>query len=85
MSSFKDLRIVDNFYQTSAFYPMPTVLMSTLAEDGSTCVIVETQWTDGTITRELIDLEKDDSVFAETFYTKNEHSLTKQNTEIIWK
>ena len=36
MSSFKDLRIVDNFYQTSAFYPMPTVLMSTLAEDGST-------------------------------------------------
>ena len=36
MSSFKDLRIVDNFYQTSAFFPMPTVLVSTLAEDGST-------------------------------------------------
>jgi len=36
MSSFKDLRIVDNFYQTSAFFPMPTVLISTLAEDGST-------------------------------------------------
>ncbi len=36
MSSFKDLRIVDNFYQTSAFYPMPTVLMGTLSEDGST-------------------------------------------------
>ena len=35
MSSFKDLRIVDNFYQTSAFFPMPTVLISTLAEDGS--------------------------------------------------
>ena len=26
MSSFKDLRIVDNFYQTSLFFPMPTVL-----------------------------------------------------------
>ncbi len=36
MSSFKDLRIVDNFYQTSSYYPMPTVLISTLAADGST-------------------------------------------------
>lgn len=38
MSSFKDLRIVDNFYQTSAFFPMPTVCISTLAEDGSTSI-----------------------------------------------
>ncbi len=30
------MRIVDNFYQTSAFFPMPTVLISTLAEDGRT-------------------------------------------------
>ena len=36
MSDFKDLRIVDNFYQTSAFYPMPTVLITTLTEDGKT-------------------------------------------------
>jgi len=36
MSSFKELRIVDNFYQTSTFFPMPTVLVSTLCEDGST-------------------------------------------------
>lgn len=36
MSSFKDLRIVDNFYQTSLFFPMPVVLVSTLADDGST-------------------------------------------------
>ena len=36
MSSFKDLRIVDNFYQTSAFFPMPTILISTLGEDGET-------------------------------------------------
>ena len=36
MSSFKDLRIVDNFYQTSAFFPMPTMLISTIADDGST-------------------------------------------------
>ena len=36
MSSFKDLRIVDNFYQTSAFFPMPTVLISSLSESGQT-------------------------------------------------
>ncbi|MBR5897685.1 MAG: hypothetical protein IKZ39_08745, partial [Lachnospiraceae bacterium] len=38
MSSFKDLRVVDNFYQTSLFFPMPTVLVSTLTEDGKTTV-----------------------------------------------
>lgn len=38
MSSFKDLRVVDNFYQTSLFFPMPTVLVSTLADDGSTSI-----------------------------------------------
>ena len=38
MSSFKDLRIVDNFYQTSAFFPMPTVLISTLDEEGRTTI-----------------------------------------------
>ncbi|MBR6406046.1 MAG: hypothetical protein IKS18_07660 [Lachnospiraceae bacterium] len=36
MSSFKDLRIVDNFYQTSLFFPMPVVLVSTLSDDGQT-------------------------------------------------
>ena len=36
MSSFKDLRIVDNFYQTSAFFPMPTILVSTVDDEGKT-------------------------------------------------
>lgn len=36
MSSYKDLRIVDNFYQTSAFFPMPTILVGTLTDDGKT-------------------------------------------------
>lgn len=35
MSSFKDLRIVDNFYQTSSFFPMPTVCISSINPDGS--------------------------------------------------
>ncbi len=36
MSSFKDLRIVDNFYQTSAYFPMPTILIGTISENGQT-------------------------------------------------
>lgn len=36
MSSFENLRIVDNFYQTSLFFPMPTVIMSSLNPDGTT-------------------------------------------------
>ena len=36
MSSFKDLRIVDNFYQTSAFFPMPTILIATVDDEGNT-------------------------------------------------
>jgi len=33
---FKDIRIVDNFYQTSSFFPMPTILIGTLCENGLT-------------------------------------------------
>ena len=36
MSSFENLRIVDNFYQTSLYFPMPTVVISTLCDDGTT-------------------------------------------------
>lgn len=35
MGSFKDLRIVDIFYQTSSFFPMPTVCVTTVNKDGS--------------------------------------------------
>jgi len=35
-SDFVDIRILDNFYQTSSFYPMPVVLVSTVAETGQT-------------------------------------------------
>ena len=36
LSSFKNLRIVDNFYQTSAFFPMSTILVSTVDDEGKT-------------------------------------------------
>jgi flavin reductase (DIM6/NTAB) family NADH-FMN oxidoreductase RutF len=36
VNGFEDLRIVDNFYQTSSFFPMPIVAISTIAENGQT-------------------------------------------------
>ena len=36
MDKLKELRIVDNFYQTSAFFPMPTILVGTVSESGQT-------------------------------------------------
>ena len=36
--AFKSLKIVDNFYQNNLFFPMPTVGISTLCEDGSTTI-----------------------------------------------
>ena len=36
MTKLKELRIVDNFYQTSAFYPMPIILIGTVSENGQT-------------------------------------------------
>ena len=35
-TSLKSIRVVDNFYQTSSFFPMPTLLIGTLCPDGST-------------------------------------------------
>ena len=35
-NKFKDLRIVDNFYQTSSFFPMPLTLIGTVNEEGLT-------------------------------------------------
>lgn len=37
-NEFKDMRIVDNFYQTSSFFPMPTIEISTIDENGFTNV-----------------------------------------------
>lgn len=36
MEDFKTVRIVDNFYQTSSYFPMPTILIGTVAENGQT-------------------------------------------------
>lgn len=36
INGFKNIRIVDNFYQTSSFFPMPTTLISTLDSNEKT-------------------------------------------------
>ena len=36
VSDFEEVRILDNFYQTSSFYPMPVVLITTVSESGVT-------------------------------------------------
>ena len=38
MSSFKEIKVVDNFYQNNLFFPMPTVAITTLTEDGKTTI-----------------------------------------------
>ena len=35
-NNFKEMRIMDNFYQSSSFIPMPLTLIGTLDEDGTT-------------------------------------------------
>ncbi|NHK32909.1 MAG: hypothetical protein FK730_16295 [Asgard group archaeon] len=35
-NDFEDIRILNNFYQTSSFFPMPVVLVSTISETGQT-------------------------------------------------
>lgn len=36
INGFKDMRMVDNFYQTSSYFPMPTTEIGTLSENGMT-------------------------------------------------
>lgn len=35
-NDFENVRILNNFYQTSSFFPMPVVLVSTISENGQT-------------------------------------------------
>ncbi len=36
MKNFKEIKIMDNFYQSSSFFPMPLTLIGTLDDDGKT-------------------------------------------------
>lgn len=53
------------------------------AVSGANCIVVETLWTDGRVTREFI--EKEEITNLETFYEKSESIISKMNTEVKWK
>ena len=53
--------------------------------EGTTCIVVETEWEDGSVTRELLEPVNDENTTLETFYKVNETALGKQYSEIIWK
>lgn len=38
MAKYRNVKIVDNFYQNSLFFPMPTVAVTTVAESGITTI-----------------------------------------------
>ena len=44
MANFKEVKVVDNFYQNSLFFPMPTVAISTLDEEGRTTIPDFRRW-----------------------------------------
>ena len=60
---------------------MPTEMV--MAE-GASFVIIETQWEDGTVTRDLFEKEEE-SIYIETFYKISDKMLAKQMTEIMWE
>lgn len=76
----KDLDII----QTDE-YPAGEMLEQLIVPEDTTCVIVETQWEDGSVTRELFEPEEDERVSIETFYKTSNVALGKKFTEIVWE
>lgn len=55
------------------------------AEEDAVCVVVETEWEDGTVSRELVEKERDERVCVKTFYQVDDIVIAKMETQIIWK
>lgn len=53
--------------------------------EGASCVVVETGWEDGSVTRELYDKKVDEKVVAKSFYHLDDVLLAKKSTIFIWK
>ena len=74
----EDLEIVDTKEYVAG--EMPEQLE--LAED-AVCIVVETQWADGSVSRELLEWKEEERVIIESFYIVNDAALGIQNTEIL--
>lgn len=60
------------------------------AVEGTACVIAETEWADGSVTRELFELEREEAqaeeiIYVETFYKVSDTALGMQTTQIVWE
>lgn len=53
--------------------------------ENTACMVVETVWTDGEVTRELFEPNESEQSYVETFYKVSDEVLGKQTTEMIWK
>lgn len=49
------------------------------------CIVAETVWEDGSVTRELVEKHTDEASYIETFYKVSEIALGKMDTEIVWE
>ena len=76
----EDLEIVQTKEYAAGEMPTQVELAET-----AVCIIVETQWADGTVTRELVEWNEDERVSIETFYSVGDSVLGKQMTEIVLK
>lgn len=66
-------------------YAAGEVPYSIYAIEGAVCVVVETEWADGEIVREMYGPEDGENTYVEIFYKISDVTLGKQNTEVIWK
>lgn len=66
-------------------YATGEVPYSVHAVEGTVCVVVETEWEDGEITREMYEPEEGETTYVEVFYKVSDIMLGKQNTEVIWE
>ena len=49
------------------------------------CIVAETIWEDGSVTRELVEKHTDETSYIETFYKVSEIALGKMDTEVVWE
>ena len=61
-----------------------TIALELTVAEGSACIVIETEWEDGSVTRELCNPEPETSVI-ETFVKVSEITVGKKSTMINWK
>ena len=76
----KNLQILHS--ETYAVGKVPTQY---IVPEETACVIVETEWADGEVTRAMYEQGEDGIARMEVFYPIHKNALGKQAVEVIWK